>query len=77
MIKWVLLGILIGFALSVRVTHAGVDGIFAEQSTQFDWVTVRRVHDSREKVDCYVASSRMQGYNQGMIPAISCLKVDR
>ena len=44
MMKWVLLGILIGFALSVRVTHAGVDGIFAEQSTQFDWVTVRRVH---------------------------------
>ncbi len=80
MMKWILLGILIGFALSVRVTHAGgVDGLFAEQFTKLDGVTVRRIRDVRDGVDCYVATGPIAGYMReiAMLPAISCVKVDR
>lgn len=64
-------------AIVSNVAYAATEGLFAEQNTSADDVTVRRVRDTKEHVVCYIASGHVRGSSitayDGRSVAVSCL----
>jgi hypothetical protein len=70
----VLVGVVGVVLFHARALRAEPVGLYSEQSTVVDGVTVRRVRDRSNGVICYVGSTPGFSNVWGQQPAISCVQ---